>query len=220
MRATLAALLLTLLPASIAAQPASAQSARGTAYLSPMGEPFVAPTGASALALWLAAADRDKNGAVSLAELTLDADRFFKRLDADADGRIGGYEMTRYEEQIAPASLRAAAGIRPVGSDRSLRPEGREPGDFSGRSADPGRGRAGLPGGMTGPQLSLDGAWSSSDSDGGLASIPQPVAMTDTDMSGSVTPEEFARAASRRFALLDASKNGQLESGELARSRR
>jgi hypothetical protein len=39
--------------------------------------------------------------------------------------------------------------------------------------------------------------------------------MTDTDFSGSVTPEEFARAATRRFAMLDVNKSGLLEVGEL-----
>ena len=220
MRVILAAGLLTLLPSALAAQPvqAPAQPVRGAVYLSPMGEPFLAPSGRSALAVWIAVADRDKNGAISLAELALDADRFFKRLDADADQRIGGLEMTRYENQIAPANVRAAAGARPVGFDENARPEGRAPGDFSGQGM-PRRGRQGLPGGMTGPQHSLDGGWPAA-GDGGLTSIPQPVAMTDTDMSGSVTPDEFTRAASRRFALLDSNKNGQLEYGELARGGR
>ncbi len=219
MRVTLAASLLTILPAALAAQPASAQAARGSVYLSPMGEPFIAPAGQSPIGLWLVAVDSDRNGSVSLAELSADADRFFKRLDADADGRIGGFEMTRYEEEIAPAALRAAAGARPVGTESSNR-GGRAPGDFSGQATDPRRGRAGLPGGMTGPELSLQGGWPTSGVDGGLASIPQPVAMTDGDMSGSVTPDEFARAAARRFALLDTNKNGLIEPGELSASKR
>lgn len=216
MRVILAASLLAFLPAAVGTQ-AAAQSARGAVYLSPMGEPFVAPAGASAIALWLAVADLDRSGTVSLAELTADGERFFKRLDTDGDGRIGGYEMTRYEEEIAPASLRAAAGARPVASESADRSE-KALGDFSGR-ANPRRGRAGLPGGMTGPQLSLQSQWQI-DQSGGLRSIPQPVAMTDADMSGSVTPEEFARAAARRFTMLDADKNGLLDSAELSGARR
>ena len=112
MRAMLAASLLTLVPAAFAAQPASAQTPRGAVYLSLMGEPFIASAGQSPLALWIAKADADRNGAISLAELTIDADRFFKTLDTDGDGRIAGDEMTRYELQVAPAGLRAAAGAR------------------------------------------------------------------------------------------------------------
>lgn len=218
MRVTYAACLLTLLPAALGAYPASAKSARGTVYLSPMGEPFVAPAGQAPLALWLAKSDTDRNGSVSLAELTLDGERFFKTLDVDGDGRIGGFEMSRYEEDIAPAALRAAAGARPVGSE-SVDRGGKALGDFSGR-AKPATGRAGLPGGMSGAELSLADSGSSSGSDPGLESIPQPVAMTDADMSGSVTVEEFARAASRRFGMLDINKNGLLEATELVVRRR
>ena len=218
MRFTLAASLLTLLPAAIAAQPAAAQSARSTVYLSPMGEPFVAPAGQSPLALWVARADADRNGSISLAELTVDADRFFKTLDVDSDGRIGGFEMTRYEEEIAPARLRAAAGIRPVGYESVERDNaaGRGFSEF-----EPREGRAGLPGGTIRPQLSMDSAGQGgSTSAAGPSNIPQPVAMTDADMSGSVTPDEFSRAAARRFATLDANKNGLLDAGELAGRKR
>ncbi len=215
MRVTLAASLLTLLPLALVAQPASAQSARGSVYLSPMGEPFIAPAGQSPLAAWVAKADSDRNGSISLAELTVDADRFFKTLDTDADGRIGGFEMTRYEEEIAPAGLRYAAGARPVGSE-SIDRGGRAAGDFSGRSANPHRGRAGLPGGMTSPERNAFSGGALSLPDGGVASIPQPVAMTDVDMSGSVTTDEFARAATRRFGLLDVNTNGLLEVSELS----
>ncbi|MDQ3478274.1 MAG: hypothetical protein M3438_03840 [Pseudomonadota bacterium] len=217
MRVTLAVSLLTLVAAALAAQPASAQSAHSSVYLSLMGEPFIAPAGQSPLALWVAKADTDRSGSVSLAELTVDADRFFKTLDVDGDGRVGGYEMTRYEEEIAPARLRAAAGARPVGSGSKDR-GGNAVGDLSG-PANPRRGLAGLPGGMTGPQLSVSGGGLSGMSYGG-SSVPQPVAMTDVDMSGSVTVDEFSRAAARRFAMYDVNKNGVLEVAELSRGKR
>lgn len=216
MRAMLAVSLLTVFPALAAAQPAYGQAARGSVYLSLMGEPFTAPPGQSPLALWLAKADADRNGMISLAELTADGERFFKTLDTDRDGRIGGYEMTHYEEQIAPASLRARAGMRPVGSEEKYV---KDSAGFVDRDRTKRSGRDMLPGGMTGPQLSMTGNTISATGGASLA-IPQPVAMTDVDMSGSVTVDEFARAAARRFGMLDANKNGLLDQSELTRRTR
>jgi hypothetical protein len=76
-----------------------------------------------------------------------------------------------------------------------------------------------LPGGMKGAELSMTGEAGGISAVGTLA-IPQPVAMTDVDMSGSVTVEEFARAASRRFAALDVNRDGTLDQGELTRRQR
>ena len=211
MRAMLAASLITIFPAAFAAQPASAQAARGSVYLSLMGEPFRAPAGQSALSSWIAKADIDRNGAVSLAEMTSDTERFFKTLDIDADGRIGGYEMTRYEEEVAPVSLRAQAGARPVAYARQ------EAAPASSRNyndaENSGRDRART----SDPRSSFTTERRSREDP---ASIAQPVAMTDIDLSGSVTPEEFARAAAKRFAVADANRNGQLEAGELVQRAR
>ena len=207
MRAMLAATLLTVFPA---AQPASAQAARGSVYLSIMGEPVAAPAGQSPLAAWFAKADADRNGAVSVAELTADSERFFKTLDVDADGRIGGLEMTRYEEEVAPVSLRAAAGARPVSYAKQEVSPGSSRND--GVAEDSRQSSSRTPGQTNNPLSSLGAGRTSR---AGSASIPQPVAMTDVDLSGSVTPEEFARAAARRLAAADSNKNGQLELGEL-----
>jgi hypothetical protein len=220
MRLRLSPGLLALLPAVLAAQPAAAQGARGSVYLSVMGEPFIAPSGQAPLGLWLARADTDRSGSISPAEMTADAEVFFKRLDFDKDGRIGGFEMTRYEEEIAPASVRAAAGVRPVKSrdreDNGLTAvsEARTERERANK-----KGRDSLPGGMTGPKLSMEGLQPYEKESKGVAALPQPVAMTDTDFSGSVTPEEFARAAARRFAILDLNKSGLLEVGELVARR-
>lgn len=216
MRATLAASLLIILPAALGAQPALAQGKRGAVYISLMGEPFVAPAGQSPLALWLARADLDRSGSVSLAELTADADRFFKTLDVDGDGRIGGEEMTRYEEQIAPASLRAAGGARPVGYGKT---NADGVADFASEANVQRAARQNAPDGKAQPAPRPSSSMSESDASI-LAAIPQPVAMTDVDMSGSVTTDEFARAAARRFGTLDANKNGLLEYSELSARKR
>ncbi len=213
MRATLAASLLISVPAALAAQPALAQSKRISVYLSLMGEPFVAPAGQAPIALWLAKADVDRSGSISLAELTADSDRFFKTLDTDGDGRIGGEEMTRYEEQIAPAALRAAAGARPIGYDKA----GAD--GVVGHSGSANMGRLSTDVLAAASQRNSNSSASVSDANI-LAAIPQPVAMTDVDMSGSVSSDEFARAAARRFAAQDANKNGLLEFSELTARKR
>ncbi|MEO8113421.1 MAG: hypothetical protein ABI655_03495, partial [Phenylobacterium sp.] len=72
-------------------------------FISPSGEPFRGPDG---LGAWLAGADADHDGAVTLTEFRADAVRFFKVLDANGDGRIDGFEIQAYERDIAPEITR------------------------------------------------------------------------------------------------------------------
>lgn len=96
-------LLLSLLLASAApaaaAQPGEDGPPMGRLFVSPSGEPF---RGGDGLAAWFAGADADKDGALTLAELRADAQRFFKVVDASGDGVVDGFEVQRYEAEIAP----------------------------------------------------------------------------------------------------------------------
>ena len=58
-------------------------------FISPSGKPFRAKPGEPyPVAAWFAAADRDGDGRVTLAEFEADADAFFRELDRNHDGRI------------------------------------------------------------------------------------------------------------------------------------
>src|SRR5437899_9460764 len=59
-------------------------------FISPSGEPF---RGEDGLGHWLAQADADHDGAVTLAEFRADAEHSFKFLDTNGDGVIDGFEL-------------------------------------------------------------------------------------------------------------------------------
>jgi len=82
--------------------PLATGAAAQQSFVSPMGEPFHArQRGGDALADWFHQADTNHDGALTVAELTADADRFFATLDTDHDGEIGPDEIQHYEEVIA-----------------------------------------------------------------------------------------------------------------------
>ena len=99
---------LLILLAAIAVQPAEPEPIKvvGRAwapFVSPMGEPFRSRTADDdTLVNWFRQADRDGNDALTAAELTADAERFFAMLDADGDGSILPMEFVSYEWEIAP----------------------------------------------------------------------------------------------------------------------
>ncbi len=75
----------------------------GRAFMSPMGEPFFGRTaGEDGLIVWFEQADSNHDGALSVDEMTADAQRFYLTLDTDKDGEIGTEEISHYEVDIAP----------------------------------------------------------------------------------------------------------------------
>ena len=68
-------------------------------FISPSGEPF---RGGDGLRAWFAQADADHDGAITAAEFQADALRFFQVLDANHDGTVDGFEISAYEQTIAP----------------------------------------------------------------------------------------------------------------------
>ena len=110
---SLTALILAL-SAVAAPQPAAATAPSRVAshpfrrlFVSPMGEPFTSEGGGDALAAWFQQADRNRDGALTRAEMEQDAERFFAILDVNRDGEIDPDEITRYETQIAPQNRRS-----------------------------------------------------------------------------------------------------------------
>ena len=136
-------------------------------------------------------------------EMHADAERFFAILDSNHDGQIDPEELDVYELEIAPEiqvnsrwkrSPQAAAEAKP-GKDHDR-------GDRKRRRADDY---------VDGYQLhGLQGA-----ARYGLLNIPQPVASADADFNRGITLDEFRRAATHRFKLLDSKRDGRLTLPEL-----
>jgi glucose/arabinose dehydrogenase len=182
-------LLLLVAPFALQAKPAPPPPARGGPFLSPMGEPFRSDQpAADNVGAWFAAADRDGDRALTLAELRTDAERFFVSLDTDRDGELEMAEIARYENEIAP-EVQVGLQMRSTGV-----------GDWRG-----GRRRRILV-----YDKGLYGAGRFS-----FLNIPHPVMAADLDMNRGVSREEFASAADQRFALLDKDRDGRLVRIEL-----
>jgi hypothetical protein len=154
-----------------------------------MGEPFRSDRpGADNAATWFAAADRDGDGALTLAEMQADSGRFFATLDSDRDGEIEMAEIARYENEIAP-EVQIGLQMRSTGV-----------GDWRG-----GRRKR-----ILAYERGLDGAGRFS-----FLNIPHPVMAADLDLNRGISGAEFARAAAERFALLDKDRDGRLTRAEL-----
>lgn len=155
----------------------------GGLFISPDGEPFRQGDGRAA---WFEGADANHDGALSLAEFRADAMRFFKVLDANGDGMIDGHENQLYETKIAPEITRMSFGAGPPrgGAGGPPRGDGKRP-----KSAPIGR----------------EGAARFS-----MLNEPQPVRGADVNLDYRITPEEWAKTAGKRFAILDKDDDGRL----------
>jgi hypothetical protein len=146
---------------------------------------FISPSGEpfrseDGLADWFAGADASHDGALTLVELRDDAMRFFKVLDADASGWIESPENTAYETRIAPEITRPDVAGRPPAKRPLIHK--------STRNVQPKIGAARF----------------------SLLNEPQPVRGADADLNQRVSSEEWAKAARRRFEILDTDKDGKL----------
>ncbi|NQE64922.1 hypothetical protein [Caulobacter sp. RHG1] len=174
-------------------------------FISPAGEPFRAPPGAPyPVAAWFAGADANHDGALTRDEFVADSLRFFAMVDADHDGVIDGFEVSAYEQRIAPEIIggappslrRGPMGQGPGGGDGP-------PGGGRGGGGPPGGGKGGGRGGISGNALQGASLY-------GLIAEPQPVMGADADFNRRITRDEATKAAVTRFRLLDADKDGVL----------
>lgn len=191
---------------------------RGPLFISPMGEPFRGtPGGPAPQDAWFDGADSNHDGALSEDEMIADAARFFAALDQRKDGEIDPDDIERYETVLAPEIRTSGFGGGP-GGDGGGRGRGSRrggPPGGPGGGEGPGGGDGDGPRGGTGREVRMkQGA-----ARFGYLDYPEPVTVADRNLNRGVDPAEFAKAASARFAMLDANHDGRIEKVELPRLR-
>jgi hypothetical protein len=172
-------------------------------FFSPAGEPFrPTPGGPDPMQQWFDIADANHDGALSPQEFLADHMRFFAQLDANSDGYIDSFEVTAYEERVAPEILgfndrpdvRVTPGVReappPTAAGPVFNPDG--------LCFLPPRNNTSEPRGAD-----YDGA-----ARYGLINEPEPVRAADADYDFRVSKAEWQAASARRFALLDRNHDG------------
>jgi hypothetical protein len=183
-------------------------------FISPMGEPFRAHSVTDdTLADWFYRADANRDGFLTQAEMTADADRFFAKLDTDHDGEIGPDEIAQYEYDVAPEIQVMSKTRRLPGQPASVAAQsGADDADANRRDqARQRRARADEDYyGSLGIGGALQGAARYS-----LLNLPEPVAAADTDLNRSITLQEFRQAAIERFQLLDKARQGRITLAQL-----
>ncbi len=183
-------------------------------FISPAGEPFRAGPGEPyPSAAWFRGADADGDGRLAPAEFLADAERAFRRYDADGDGVIDGFEIADYEQRIAPEILPRVGRLR---AD-----EGQNPRLFDGERGGRGRGGGRERGdGQTERSRRLragDDLMSGAAAYGMLAE-PEPLRAADSDLDGKVSLAEWRARTRRRFTLLDTASAGTLTLAALPRT--
>ncbi|ACL94703.2 EF-hand domain protein [Caulobacter vibrioides] len=167
-------------------------------FISPAGEPFRAPPNAPyPVEIWFGGADANHDGALTRDEFVADALRFFATLDTDRSGVIDAFEVSAYENRVAPEIL---GGPAPSSLRRGPMGLGQDGGGEAPRRRPQGANV-------------LQGA-----AFYGLIAEPQPVMASDGDFDRRITRDEATKAAKTRFALLDTDKDGQLRLAELPRT--
>ncbi len=193
------------------AGPGETRPAPPALFVSPFGEVFTgAPGGAWPVEDWFRGADANDDGVVVYEEFAADGLRWFDRLDADRDGRLGQTELWAYE-----ASLRELGGGMGPGGPGG----GRGPGD---RPSGPGLGlappqsgggsnirRQGGPRGPRGYGIVAEA---------GFFNLPQPVKAADVNVDQRITAEEWTAAMQRWFQALDTDRDGRLTLASLPRT--
>lgn len=175
-------------------------------FVSPMGEPFRSrSTDDDPFARWFRQADSNGDGVITTDEMLADAANFFRRLDSNRDGEIDSEEIVYYEQEIAPE-------VQVNSNWKRSRKEAAEARANAAAERDrPGRDRRRTGGNIDGYRIDgLQGA-----ARYGLLNLPQPVVGADADFNRKITLDEFSRAASYRFQLLDTKNAGRLTFADL-----
>ncbi|MDC7683613.1 hypothetical protein PQU92_10015 [Asticcacaulis sp. BYS171W] len=165
-------------------------------FFSPSGEVFKAPLkDPYPTAVWFAAADTDKDGALSRDEFMNDALRFFAIVDRDGKKVITSQDNSHYEAVLAPE----IAGFSPLVAQPKNPRRAEDEGD---KEAAQNRYVKRVVGAA---QFSL-------------INEPQPIRNADTNFDFRITVDEWINATGQRFDMLDANKDGKLTLAELPKT--
>lgn len=160
-------------------------------FVSPSGQPFRSAAGQPyPVAKWFVQANKAGDGRLTRAEFRADAEAFFHQLDENHDGVIDPFELSDYEQRVAPEIMGAYGGGEAVGRRRG-------PADGGGANS----------------VAVLQGA-----AVYGLLNEPEPVAAADLSLDGRITLDEFMTMTDRRFDQLDAKHLGYLTLADLPKT--
>jgi Ca2+-binding EF-hand superfamily protein len=177
--------------------------AKGSVYLSLMGEPFrTNESGEDPFDQWFKLADENGDGGIVRLELIADAKAFFAALDTNQDQVIDADEMAAYE-QLAPSRTRVAGGAGPQMSSARPQPKSSAPVD-EGQVAIVATGDAPSATRIHPGNTKIN-----------FSEVPQPVAMADLNLDRRVTQDEFVKTAGKRFTNYDVDRDGKLTPREL-----
>lgn len=173
----------------------SGRVAGQSVFFSPSGEVFKSPLSeAYPTALWFSGADTDQDGALSREEFLADALRFFAVVDVDGNKIISSQENSRYEQELAPEIL----GFSPLVKQPTYRKREND------KATEPW---------TQAYQARIQGAAQFS-----LINEPQPIRAADRNFDFRVTEDEWIKATTARFNLLDRNKDGKLTLDELPKT--
>ncbi len=199
---------------------AHAAEAQNNLFISPTGQPYVAPsTEPYPIVTWFKEVDTNHDGKLDIAEFRADAERFFAVLDRNHDGFIDSGEINIYEHYFVPEILSqqgADAGgllIRVVlqggGYGSGAYGGGPQPGGGGGQAIDPNGGTSDTPA----PRQRLDGEQGAVQFS--LFNEPEPVLSADRNLDGRVSLKEFRDQSDRHFAALDVKMRGYITLDDL-----
>lgn len=173
-------------------------------FISPCGQPFRAKPGAPYPVVdWFKQADKNGDGKIDHAEFTADALQFFQVLDKNHDGFLSPYEVTNYEEVVAPEVL----GLKVDASNVW-------------REAQP---RLWLAQSTTSPPASFGNKLNDIDTVGGASPYsffdqPEPVAAADVRFRGFISRDDFLRLSDRHWDALTSGGPGYLTLASLPKT--
>lgn len=194
-------------------------------FISPMGEPFRSDRGGpNPTDMWFDGADTNHDGALTLAEFTADADRFFAVLDRGKDGEIDPDDIEFYETRLVPEIRTGGYGFG--GGAASVEPwrrgsEGGLSDRFGGGHGGAGTAfdgdgqEAGPSSGQDGPPQPDYGSIRQGAARYSFFQYPEPVIVCDENFNRGVSLDEFRHCARKRFAALDENHDGKLLRAEL-----